>query len=204
MNLDYKVPLNWFDLAALVVLLLGVLRGRKRGMSQELVDLVQWAVIICGGTFLYQPVGQMFAQLTSSSLLYSYVSAYLGIAVIIKLFFLAIKHSVGGKLVGSDVFRGGEYYLGMAAGMMRFACALLLTLAVLNARYFSPEEIAADEKFQKDVYGSTFFPGVSELQKEIFRQSLSGSFVKNHLEFILITPTAPRKDGFKQKEFTPP
>ena len=106
--------------------------------------------------------------------------------------------------MGSDVFKGGEYYLGMAAGLVRFACVVMLMLAVLNARYFSPEEIAADDSFQKDVYGSKFFPGVSALQKEVFEHSLSGSFVKKQLEFLLITPTAPRKGGFKLKEFNPP
>ena len=137
MNADNKFPVNWFDLVVVAVLVVGVLRGRKRGMSQELVDLIQWIAIICGGAFLYLPVGKMFAQTTSSSLLFSYVFVYLGIAVVIKLFFLMIKRSAGGKLVGSDVFGGAEYYLGMFAGMVRFACVLLLVLAVLHSRYFT-------------------------------------------------------------------
>ncbi|MBI3853468.1 MAG: CvpA family protein [Verrucomicrobia bacterium] len=203
MNADHRFPVNWFDLVVVAVLVVGVLRGRKRGMSQELVDLIQWLAIICGGAFLYQPLGQTFAQFTSSGMLFSYVFVYLLIAVVIKLFFMMIKHSIGGKLVGSDVFGGAEYYLGMPAGMVRFACVLMMALALLNARSFTAEEIAADDKFQNDVYGSKFFPGLNALQNEVFENSLSGSFVKKQLEFLLITPTAPSNRKFKLKEFNP-
>ena len=33
MNLD-KLPINWFDFAVVIILLLGVSRGRKNGMSE--------------------------------------------------------------------------------------------------------------------------------------------------------------------------
>ena len=203
MNADNKFPVNWFDLVVVAVLVVGFLRGRKRGLSQELVDLIQWIAIICVGAFLYLPVGQMFAQFTSSSLLFSYVFVYLGIAVVIKLFFVIAKRGVGGKLVGSDVFKGAEYYLGMVAGMVRFACVLILILAVLHSRYFSPEEIAADDKMQKEVYGSKFFPGFHATQLKVFENSLSGTFVEKQLSFLLITPTAGKSEKFKQKEYSP-
>ncbi len=203
MSAGQKLPVNWFDLLLIVVLVVGVLRGRKRGMSQEFVDLVQWLAIICAGAFLYQPVGQMFAQLTSSSVLFSYIFVYLGIAVVIKIFFLMIKHSVGGKLIGSDVFGGGEYYLGMFAGLLRFSCVLILALAVLHARHFSAAEIAANDKFNKDVYGSDFFPSWHSIQVDVFDNSFSGKIVKQHLKFLLVAPTEGQSQKFKQREFNP-
>ena len=203
MNVGNKLPVNWFDLLVVALLVVGVFRGRKRGMSQELVDLIQWMVIIFGGAFLYMPIGQMFAQLTSSGMLFSYVFVYVWIAVATKILFLIIKQSVGARLVGSDIFGGAEYYLAMGAGLLRFGCMLLMSLALLNARYFSPAEIAADNKMQKEVYGSNFFPGLNALQQDVFENSLSGSFVKKQLEFMLIKSTPPRQSGFKLKEFTP-
>jgi uncharacterized membrane protein required for colicin V production len=205
MNAGQKLPVNWFDLLLLVVLVVGVVRGRKRGMSHEFMDLIQWLVIICGGAFLYQPVGQMFAQMTSSSMLFSYIFVYLGIAVIVKLFFLMIKHSVGDKLIGSDVFGSGEYYLGMGAGLVRFTCVLILALAVLHARQFTAAEIAAQDKFNKDVYGSDFFPSWHAIQVDVFENSFSGKIVKQQLSFLLITPTGGggQPEKFKQKEFVP-
>jgi uncharacterized membrane protein required for colicin V production len=203
MNAGNKLPVNWFDLAVVALLVVGVFRGRKRGMSQELVDLIQWIAIIFGGAFLYLPIGQMFAQLTSSGMLFSYVFVYVWIAVATKILFVIIKQSVGARLVGSDLFGGAEYYLAMGAGLLRFGCMLLMSLALLNARYFSPAEIAAVDKMEKEVYGSNFFPGLNALQGDVFENSLSGSFVKKQLEFMLIKPTAPRQGGFKLKEFTP-
>ena len=47
MNAD-STP-NWFDLLLLAMICAGVLRGRKRGMSEELLDFLQWLAIIIGG-----------------------------------------------------------------------------------------------------------------------------------------------------------
>jgi len=172
-------------------------------MSQELVDVIQWIVIICGGAYLYLPVGEWFAATTSSGLLFSYTAVYLGLAVIIKIFFVTVRRGVGGKLVGSDVFKGAEYYLGMFAGLVRFACVLIMILAVLHSRYFTPAEIAADDKMQKEVYGSDFFPGLHALQLEVFENSLSGNFVQKQLAFLLIKPTVGKSEKFKQREYSP-
>ena len=38
--------LSWFDLVALAVLVVGLFRGRKRGMSEELLDVFQWLLIV--------------------------------------------------------------------------------------------------------------------------------------------------------------
>src|SRR6266853_1921475 len=41
-----KLPFNFFDFVMLAVLVAGVLRGRKHGMSEKLLRLVQWLVIL--------------------------------------------------------------------------------------------------------------------------------------------------------------
>jgi len=38
-----------------------------------------------------------------------------------------------GQIIGSDVFGNAEYYLGMCAGAVRYACVTLVVLAFLNA-----------------------------------------------------------------------
>src|ERR1035438_6850503 len=44
------LPFNWFDMAVLVVLGFGLFRGRRNGMSKELLPLLQWLVMVtvCG------------------------------------------------------------------------------------------------------------------------------------------------------------
>jgi adenylate cyclase len=51
MNLD-ALPINGFDLVLVVVLVLGVYRGRKLGMSNELLPLLMWLAILLLGVFI--------------------------------------------------------------------------------------------------------------------------------------------------------
>ena len=47
----------------------------------------------------------------------------------------------GEKLVTNAVFGNLEYYLGMVAGVVRFACILLFGLALLNAPIVTDKEL---------------------------------------------------------------
>ena len=199
MSLD-KLPVNLFDFALVAVLVVGVLRGRKHGMSEELLSLLKWLAILVVGALVYEPLGKLFAGSTFS-LVASYVMAYIAVGLLVLILFAGIKRGLGGKLLGSDIFGKAEYYLGMGSGLVRFTCMLLVALALLNARYFSPEEVKAMENFQNDVYGSNFFPGLHSAQSVVFEQSLMGPWIKENLAFLLIKPTAPQDMAFKQKEF---
>ena len=75
--------------------------------------------------------------------LWNNVVAYLALALAVLIVFAILQRKFAEMLVKSDFFKGGEYYLGMLAGMVRYACALLFVLALLNARAYTPAEIAA-------------------------------------------------------------
>jgi uncharacterized membrane protein required for colicin V production len=203
MNLD-KLPFNIFDFVLIVVLFAGILRGRKHGMSEELMSLVKWLTVLFGCALVYEPVGKWFSQESPFSLLSSYLIVYVGAALLIIGIFALLKHSLGGKLLGSDIFGRAEYYLGMGSGLVRYSCVLLAVLAVLNARYFSAAEVQAMSSFQKDVYGSDFFPTLHTAQATVFEQSLTGPWIKENLGFLLIKPTKPDPKEFHQKEVNVP
>ena len=204
MNLD-QLPINLFDLVVIVVLLAGIAKGRKQGMSEELLSLLKWLGILFGCAALYQPGGQFVCGFTSMfGPLSSYMLAYVGGALVVLLVFAGIKRALGGKLLGSDIFGRSEYYLGMASGLVRFSCMLLAALALLNARYFSPLEVRAMEKFQDDVYGSNFFPTLHSVQATVFDKSLTGPWIKQNLGFLLIKPTEPDKRENHQKDMFVP
>src|SRR5687768_5727792 len=93
--------LTWFDLLVLALVAYGIFRGRKRGMSEELLDVFQWLLIVALGAILYKPLGKMVAQGGWFSPLLSNIVAYVLIALIIKLIFSMIKRNVGEKLVQS-------------------------------------------------------------------------------------------------------
>jgi len=199
-----NMPFNVFDFILVAVLVAGVLRGRKHGMSEELLGLLTWLAILVVCALAYEPLGQFLTQTSPFGLLASYIMAYLTAGLIILMIFSGVKRVLGGKLLGSDIFGKAEYYLGMASGLVRFICMLLVALALLNARLFNPVEVKAMEAFQNDVYGSNFFPTLHTVQSTVFERSLLGPWIKDNLSFLLIKPTAPDTKKFKQKEFQMP
>jgi uncharacterized membrane protein required for colicin V production len=200
MNLD-KLPINVFDFLLLAFLVTGVFRGRRLGMSGGLISLFTWLAIILGCAMVYEPVGQKIVQSTGIfSTLSSYIAAYVVAGLGILGVFALVSRALGGKLVGSDLFGSAEYYLGMGSGLVRFACFALVGLALLNARYYTPAEVKAEEKFQNDMYGSHYFPGLHSLQAEVFEKSFSGHWIKENLSFLLIKPTAPENKQIQRRE----
>ena len=196
-----QLPINVFDLALIVVMITGLYAGRKHGMSQELINVFKWLTVLMVGAMVYQPAGNFVKGMTNMfGLLFCYILAYVVIAALIVGFFALLKRALGGKLLGSDVFGPAEYYLGMGSGLVRFSCILLILLAMLNARYYSPTEVKAMQKFQNDVYGSNFFPTLQSVQETVFVKSVTGSWIKNHLSFLLIKPTAPENTELHQRD----
>src|SRR6266478_565028 len=133
MSLD-KLPVNMFDFVLVAVLVLGVLQGRKHGMSEELLPVLKWFALLCACAVAYEPLGRLFAQSSHVlSMLTCYLMAYIAIALVVLTIFAAVKRGMGGKLIGSDIFGKAEYPLGMASGLIRAACMLLMAMALLNA-----------------------------------------------------------------------
>jgi uncharacterized membrane protein required for colicin V production len=181
--------LTLFDLLVLALIAYGVFRGRKRGMSEELLDVFQWLLIVVLGALLYSPLGKLVSRSAGFSLLLSNIIAYVLVALVIKLIFSMIKRNVGEKLVHADTFGRFEYYLGMIAGTVRCLCILIFALSFLHAKYISDAERAATAKMQQDNFGSISFPTLGSLQQTIFYESYSGQFIKKNLQAQMIKPT---------------
>ncbi|HVV01410.1 MAG TPA: CvpA family protein, partial [Verrucomicrobiae bacterium] len=194
-----QLPFNGFDVMLVLILAAGLVKGRKAGMSGELLSLTKWLTIVFVCAMAYEPVGSFFNQETSIfSMLSCYLMAYVGAALFVVLIFMGIQRGLHGKLLGSDVFGRAEYYLGMGSGLIRFACILIAFLALLNARYFTPKEVQAEERFQNDVYGSDFFPTLHTVQSTVFEKSLTGPWIKEHLGFLLIKPTEDQSKSLRR------
>ncbi|MCX6894710.1 MAG: CvpA family protein [Verrucomicrobia bacterium] len=99
-----NLPFNWFDIAVVAVLAIGFKRGRKHGMSEEMMYLLQWIVMILGAAWAYQPGGDWLVSVCPVSHLASYITAYITTALVIRIFFLIFRKLVGGKLIGSNIF----------------------------------------------------------------------------------------------------
>lgn len=209
MNLSSNLPVNWFDVLVLVLLLVGYSRGRKHGMSKELFLVLTWVSVVLVGAIAYEPLGLWLDGMLQLGKLASYILAYSLIAVLVLLLFMYVKGTLGRKLEGSDTFGKGEFYLAMPAGMLRFVCILFALLALLNARLYRTSEIKEMEKFQMENYGSQFFPTLSSIQASVFEDSFTGVQIKKHMSFLLIKPTYPgaqpqKNTASRRREFTLP
>ncbi|MDX1953804.1 MAG: CvpA family protein [Verrucomicrobiota bacterium] len=187
--------LSWFDLLVIAVLLIGVWRGKKRGMSEELLEVLQWLAIIMVSALIYKALGDAIADYTRLSVPISHVIAYVVVAILIKLLFTTIKKAVGEKLVQSDAFGPLEYYLGMMAGALRFFCVLLFLLSLLHSVYISEAERKRQAQVQQENFGSISFPTIGSLQQSIFYESASGPLIRKYLKAQLIEPVqaGPRR-----------
>src|ERR1051325_602728 len=126
MNLSLdKMPFNWFDAVLVGLLIWGLHRGRKHGMSDELIGLLKWLTVVIVCALAYPAVGERISDSAVFGHLSGYLMAYFEIALVIAVVFAYLKKAVGGKLLGSDVFGRTEFYLGMVAGMVRWACILI-------------------------------------------------------------------------------
>lgn len=186
---------NWFDLIVVVVIAFGILRGRKRGMSEELLDVLQWLCIVFAGSFTYKSLGIFIATYTHIDVWVGFILAYISVVVLVKLLFAGIKRMMGEKLLQADTFGSFEYYLGMIAGAVRYACILLVFLSLLNGYYVSDAERARNERVQQESFGFTLIPTPGLLQQIIFRESISGKFIKKNLVAELIQPVPPGERG---------
>ncbi len=184
-----RIPINAFDVLLVIVLVGGLVRGRRHGLSQEFLSLLKWLTLLFACAELYEPVGQIVAASGIFDLLSAYIIAYLGVALLIFLMFSVIERRLTPKIAGTDAFGRGEYVLGMGSGMVRFACILLMGLSLLNAKAYSPAELQRIERYQLDNYGSTLFPTLHSCQVAVFERSLTGSWIRQDLSFLLISPT---------------
>jgi len=204
MNSLGNLPINWFDLLVIILLAVGALRGRKRGMSQELIPVLKWIAIVVVCSFFYAPIAQQISQATVFSLLTASFTAYLGLALVVVIVFALINRQLGGKIIGSDTFGRAEYYLGIFAGIIRFSCLLIFGLALLNARLVTQEEIDERTQFVKKNYDNDFFPALYQIQDQVFKNSAAGPVIHNHLDSLLIKPAKSESKPLKRKELELP
>lgn len=185
-----QLHLGWFDLVATGVLAVGLIRGRRRGMSEELLDVFKWLAIVVASARYYQPLANLLTAYTHVAGLLANLTAYIVVLLTISLLFSIGKRLVGEKLVGSDTFGNLEYYLGMAAGVLRYGCVLLVVLAVLHAPHISEGKRQATAKMQRENFGNISFPTLSSIQDDVFSHSILGRLVDAYLDSQLIAKTS--------------
>jgi uncharacterized membrane protein required for colicin V production len=188
------LPVNYVDILVVAWLIIGLFYGRKRGMTQELLPTLQWLAIVIVAGLYYKPLALMIRQQCHFEPLWSNIFAYILIAFGIHLVYLWIKQMLHQRLIGTDMFGRGEYYLGMLSGMVHFGCMFILLCALMNSRIITRAELAKTEKLQGDAFSDIRFPTYGSVQQAVLFQSLTGSLIETNLNNMLIA-TVPVKLG---------
>ena len=183
-----QLNLNWFDVVVCGALLVGLIRGRLRGMSAELLPLLQWLLVISVGAHTYVYLGRALDSVSGLGPTFCNITAYLLEALILTWAFTALKHTLGDRILTADAFGKNEYLIGMAGGLLRYAAILVFGLALLNAFYVSDDQKAANIKMQRDNFGKVYFPTLGLLQDQVFHRSLTGPILTRHLSTLLLQP----------------
>ena len=177
---------NYFDMVAIVWLIIGFFRGRKHGLSGELLPMSLWLGIVVAGGLYYARFSGTVHQYTQFGPLWSNVTAYLLIALGVYLIYRWFRQLFAEKLVEKDPFGRSEYYLGMMAGVVRFGCMIVVAMSLMNSRVATAAELAESEKFQAAWFSDIRFPTYGEFQQDALLKSFSGQWVETHLKPVLI------------------
>ena len=191
-----NLPVNWFDGVVAGMLIIGLFRGRKHGMSKEVLPLLKWVslVVVCG--LWYQTAAQLLVNTAALSRRASCIFGYLLLAFVIFLVFSVLRWLLVYRLAGNNLFGSGEYYLGMLSGMIRFACMLLAGLALLNAPFYTAADITKHDAYVKrwfggGLYSGDYFPSLYTIQEQVFAKSFTGPYIKDYLGPLLIETSPP-------------
>jgi uncharacterized membrane protein required for colicin V production len=187
------LPFGWFDLALVIVLGFGLFRGRKNGMTKEILPMLHWVatVLVCG--LAYEMLGQLIINLSGWSVLTSYLLGYFSLMFLVYLLFYGLKKILMPRLTGSNLFGSGEYYLGMASGLVRYASMTFVALALLNAPFYTTADIANTKAFNARWFGGgeqgfsgDFFPSLQSVQEAVFQKAFTGKYIKQYAGVMLV------------------
>jgi uncharacterized membrane protein required for colicin V production len=204
-----KLPFSWFDILLLLTLAFGFWRGRKHGISREFLPTLQWLVVVVVAGLGCDLLAPLLLQhgiaknllgcmkifennATENGTAFGF--SYVAITVLVVLIFSYLKRASKAKIENGNLFGGSEYYLGMVAGVIRYACITIFVLALLNAPFYSAAEIQVQQASDKKEYGGgtysgNYIPRLFDIQDQVFKKSLTGPFIKDKLSALLIHPT---------------
>ena len=190
LSLD-NLPVDWFDVTLLCVLGFGIFRGRKNGMTKEILPMVQWLILVVAAGLGYPLLAQFYVSTCGMGKLWGALAGYSSIALAVFFIFSLIKKVVMPRLTGSNIFGSSEYYLGMPSGMIRYACIVIFFLALIHAKFYSPAEVAANKAYQErwyggGIYSGDYIPDLHTVQEAIFKKSFTGPYIKDYLGMLLI------------------
>jgi uncharacterized membrane protein required for colicin V production len=197
-----KLPVGWFDFVFAALLVFGLFRGRKNGLTKELIPTLRWIAVVLAAGLGYEFAGQIFYNFSGMGRASSDCLGYVAVAFLVYIVFVPVDGFLKTRLEGSNLFGGTEYYLGALFGLIRSSCIILFFLALMNAPHYTAAEIQAQKNFAAQTFGGgekgfdgDFFPTFQQVQEGVLKKSLVGPVITDNLGLVLINsvPAGPQK-----------
>ena len=182
------MPFSWFDGVVIVLLGVGVFKGKKHGMSEELFPLMAWLAVAVGAGMLYQPVGNFLAEHVRIPRYWIMVLTYIFIAFMLHTIFTVIRKKAKDQVQKIDIFGKMEYFLGMIAGALKVACMIVVGVSLFCSKIVTEEEVKRDRAKQENDLGTTFFPTRKTAHYDIVYGSFTGDFLRNKVPNLVMQP----------------
>ena len=181
----------WFDIITLIVVCSGLAYGYRRGLTLELVPLLQWITLIAVCGTYYQPIGAPIARWVEIQPNEAFVFVYLLLGAVVFYLFWTIKKTIAKGLPGSKCFGNAETPLGAVAGACRFLCIQFVCITLIAANYIPPEELSGSSYYYQTSENNV--PTPADVQRGIFLRSRSGRLMKYYFGRWLIAAQPPVK-----------
>jgi uncharacterized membrane protein required for colicin V production len=161
------VQFNLLDIVAAVYLLIGLLRGLKRGLSGELARLASMAFILFAGWRMYVPLGEKIAEMTrlteEQSLLAGFGLIILAAGISMILLRLLLKNIL------EFTFKGKlEKIGGMVAGFLRSFVLIALIVIPLG---LSPIPYLQRTVAEESLLGSTIIKYLVPVYQQVVEEN---------------------------------
>jgi len=187
-----NITVGWFDVLVIGFMIWGGIIGRKRGMSEELLDVLKWLTILMASAWGYVPLAELVNKVGHFANYWVHVGSYIAIIAIFKTLFTVLKKRVGKKLVGADLFGKWEFQLGFLAGMMRHFCMVVIFVSLANSKPVSESQVKQAESAQSELFGKNFFPSKGRLRLDILYTSFTGTLIRERLAQQIMKPVEPK------------
>ena len=153
--MDNLSHFNIVDIVALILILLGLVRGFMNGLSGELAGLLGAAAAFAGAWYFYTPLGNLLADKTRLSeratVAVAFVLALIGAYMAMRILRLVLRHVMEFSFKGKIEKIGGMLAGGIRMTVVATALVLLMTLwphEYLH-RLFAEESVFGGFVFEK-------------------------------------------------------
>ena len=140
---------NWYDAVVPIVLAYGVWNGWEAPFTEKIFGVAEMMLALVVGIEWYGPVSARLESVTGMSAVAARPTAFIGIAILVRLLSLLGQHLARRKLLEIEVWRSVNLLGAPLAGFL-WACGLMIWITValnLTNSQFCHDQIARNSRF---------------------------------------------------------